>query len=232
MKMPMTSEQLEAKVSELEALVAKTEEALDEAVLQRDLAQLDEADSTAYDGLTTDEKEQFAKADSGGRQALLAASAERIEKASRLSEDVQKQFDNIQKQLEDTEAKLRAAEAVAKAADDAQKFAVLKETAETQYPNIPGTAEEKARVLKSLGTLPEAESKQVLDILTKANEAFGSLTAPIGKSTSTLAVGSAWDKIEKKAAEHVAKGMTKEKATALVLEQNPELYKEYLQNAQ
>lgn len=230
--MPMTNEQMEARITELEGLVAKAEEALSAAVLQNELAQMDEEDAAAYDGLSDTEKAEFAKADQEGREALLSKSAERIEKANTMPMEIQKRFDELQKSLNEAQAKLAAAETIAKAATEQQRMVALVKQAETEFPNLAGTAEDKAKILKSLDALPEADREAVIASMRAANEAMGAAMQPVGKSSATP-VGNAWNKITSLAKSIVEKdgSMTQDVAIARVVEQNPELYTQYLKES-
>lgn len=96
---------------------------------------------------------------------------------------------------------------------------------------------EKAAALKALpvehGTLVSVLKncdQAVVDILTTVANALDSVVLEeVGKSGKGSVTGSAWERIEAKAAE-VAKrdSITKQKAIGVVIKENPELYKEYL----
>lgn len=225
--MAVTNEELVVKINELEDQLKKAEDALNAAELRAAVASMDPDDGAAFEALSETEKAEFAKANEEERETLLAKSASRIEKANALPEAVQKQLSEIQKKLDDAESRATAAETVAKAERDRAHLQELSKRAETDFANLPGTPEEKGKILKSLESLPEEEREPVLQILRAGNEAMKATMAPVGKN-STTSVGGAWGKIESLAKSLVSPTLTKEKAVAKVIEDNPELYDAYL----
>lgn len=70
----------------------------------------------------------------------------------------------------------------------------------------------------------------VVDILTAvANAIDGTVLEEVGKSGKGLTTGSAWERIEAEAAKVAQRdSITKQKAIGVVIKENPDLYKEYL----
>ena len=116
---------------------------------------------------------------------------------------------------------------------DAAEEAVRKaKEAEAQAEAVAKAAELKALPIeqqKLVGVLKGA-SPELLEVLTTINAAVdSSVLGEVGKNSPGTVGTDAWDKIEAKAAEIVkAKGVSKAKAISLAVEENPDLYKEYL----
>lgn len=124
-----------------------------------------------------------------------------------------------------------AAESIAKAEAGARELVLLEKRAEAELPHLPGTAVEKAKVLKAVEGLEDAVKATVLSMLKSGNEAMKVATTEIGKSDGgALSVGgTAYAALEGKAAE-IAKSnptMSQYVAFAKACEVNPDLYKQY-----
>lgn len=134
------------------------------------------------------------------------------------------------------------------ARDMFEKMKAQKEAAEEEVrkaKEAEKTAEAVAKA-KELKAIPVEQSKlvdiiknansDILDLLAVVNTAIeGTVLDEVGKScsgapTGTTEADAAWAKIDSKAAE-IAKrdNITKQKAVSVVIKENPELYKEYLQ---
>lgn len=119
-----------------------------------------------------------------------------------------------------------------------QKDAAEAELRKAREAEAEANAIAKANELKAIpveqsvlvGIIKNA-SKEVLDILAVANAAIeGTVLDEVGKSHTGAGATDAWSKIEKKAEEYVTEhNVTKAKAISMVIKDNPELYKEYLQ---
>ena len=120
----------------------------------------------------------------------------------------------------------------------AQKDAAEEELRKSKEAEQQAEAVAKAAQLKAL---PVESAKLVevikgcnpdmLDLLTTINAAIeGTVLDEVGKSHAGASGADAWSKIEIKAGE-IAKrdSVTKQKAVAIAIKENPELYKEYLQ---
>ena len=131
-----------------------------------------------------------------------------------------------------------------------EKMRAQKEAAEEQVRKAAERAAESAAIAKaaSLKAIPVEQEKlvgilksctpEVADLLTTINSAIeATVLDEVGKNrgngaataTTTSPSDEAWNKLEKKA-EEIAKrdSVTKEKAMATALDENPELYREYL----
>jgi len=237
----MTIEELTTQVTTMEkdlAAVTKRAEAAEAALA---VAELDGEDREAYDTLSDADKATFVQSDEDARSEILTKARKAIEKRSELPADIQKRFDEVQKRLDeaeskakDAEAKVAAAEAVAKRAQDDQRMVVLAKKAEEDYAGLPGTAQEKAIVLKSLeDKLSPEEQEAVYKLFKAGNECLRGQMKEVGKGATTEGSTNgegAWTAIEKKA-DVVAKekNITKAKAVTEVITAEPELYERYLE---
>lgn len=126
-------------------------------------------------------------------------------------------FEKMKTQKEVAEAELLKAKDAEKTAEAVAKAKELKA--------IPVEQEKLVGIIKSA-------TPEMLDLLTAVNAAIeGTVLDEVGKNNTTGNAGKdAWSKIEDKAGE-IAKrdNITKAKAIALAIRENPELYKEYLQ---
>ena len=126
-------------------------------------------------------------------------------------------FEKMKSQKEVAEAELRKAKEAEQHAEAVAKANELKA--------IPVEHEKLVGIVKSA-------SPEVLEILTVANAAIeGTVLGEVGKNATGSGTADAWAKIEAKADEVVKNNasITKAKAIAQVIKENPELYKEYLQ---
>lgn len=137
-------------------------------------------------------------------------------------------FKSMPQEIKDMFAQLKAqkeaAEEQIRKAKDAEETAKAVSKAK-ELKAIPVDQEKLVGIIKNANA-------DILDLLTVVNAAIeGSVLGEVGKSNpgSTAGSNDAWSKIEAKADE-VAKrdSITKAKAIAVVLDENPELYREYL----
>jgi colicin import membrane protein len=139
--------------------------------------------------------------------------------------------------LETQIAKAKAAEDEVKKARELQ----LSNEAVTKAKEVPNIGADEATVMEVYKKLKAVDSdlcENVFGIFKSASAmiAEGGVLSEIGKSTGTEVAGdenAAWDKIEKKA-EEVAKSsnITQAAAISKVIQDNPELYSEYLKAQQ
>lgn len=131
-------------------------------------------------------------------------------------------FEKMRAQKEAAEERVRK-----EAAEKAEAAAIAKAAS---LKAIPVPQETLVGILKSC-------TPEIADLLTTINTAIeATVLSEVGKSAgngaSTAAPSTsnqAWDKLEKRAAEVATRdGITKEKAMSVVLDENPELYHEYL----
>jgi hypothetical protein len=104
-----------------------------------------------------------------------------------------------------------------------------------EFENLPISAEELGQILQVFHAKAKDEFEKIEGLLRAVNEALGQseLFKEMGSSFNGPA-GGAWSKVEKMAESLIQKdvSLTKEKAVALVLERNPDLYKQYLAEQQ
>ena len=157
-----------------------------------------------------------------------------------VSTEVKEKFEAMEKSLEDSKGDTKKAQEEAtearkdtKVEKDARELAEFTKTAEKDYPNLPGTPEEKGRLLKSLSEKFEGKDLETALKMFKAGD------EGVAKSLVTLGVdgiieGGGLEKITKFAKELLAKGDFKTMAKAMVEaeNQNPEWAKEYYREQQ
>lgn len=152
--------------------------------------------------------------------------------AQATDEDLLKSLpESIRKRLEDAERRAEEAESIAKAEREARVRREFLEKARG-YRALPVKAEEFARVLKGLFEKAPEEAKEIESLLQAADEALqkSALFREMGRSGG--GAPSAWGQIESLARERLGKGgLTKEQAIAQVLQERPELYRQYREEA-
>ena len=148
-----------------------------------------------------------------------SASFDETETMKSMPENVRAMFEKMRLQKEAAEEQVRKAAEREAEAEAIAKAASLKA--------IPVEQEKLVGILKSC-------TPEVADLLTTINSAIeNTVLEEVGKNAGNGAAtgtsGDAWHKLEKKA-EEIAKrdSVTKEKAMATALDENPELYREYL----
>lgn len=161
--------------------------------------------------------------DGEGVEPGKSANFDETETLKSMPEGVRAMFEKMRAQKEAAEEQVRKAAEREAEANAIAKAASLKA--------IPVEQEKLVGILKSC-------TPEVVDLLTTINSAIeATVLDEVGKnrgngaatSTSSNTSDEAWDKLEKKA-EEIAKrdSVTKEKAMATALDENPELYREYL----
>lgn len=230
--MAITIEELTAQVEKMEqdlSAVTTRAEAAEAALV---VSSLNAEDHEAYETLSDDERASFVQSGDSGRGELLAKGHAAIAKRNALPDEIQKRFDEIQKKLETAEARAHQAEEVAKKERDQRRLAQLSKRAEEEFAGLPGTSVEKASVLKSLeDKLTSEEQDAVVKLLKAGNECLRGQMKPVGKGAGADGGGDAWTRIEKRA--HTVAAEQKipfAKAVERVMEENPELYDEYLRS--
>lgn len=229
--------EVEKKLTETEVKVAKSEV----------ITKLAPADYALFYEMDEVQKNAFLDADEAGRTDLLEKSRKRVmldddgddDEDEEGREEMKKRFDDmslklelLSKNLKTAETRAEAAETFAKSERDARESVEFTKRAETELTHLPGTAAEKGEILKVLHTkLAKDEFESVHKLLTSGNVAHGQLLTPVGRSTpvSKVAAGTSWETIEKKA-EVIAKEekITHAAAVTKVIQDNPELYTQYL----
>lgn len=181
----------------------------DDAVQERDDAK--EQLNTANEDLENTKSElETLKANNG------SAAFDETETMKSMPQEVRDVFEKMKLQKEAAEEEVRKAKEAEKTAEAIAKAKELKA--------IPYEQDKLVDIIKNANT-------DVLDLLTVVNAAIeGTVLDEVGKSASNTSGTDAWDKIEAKADEVASKeNISKAKAISLVIKENPELYKEYLQ---
>lgn len=184
-----------------------------------------ELDKVAAD-LTEAEKEK----------AEVEAELAKLKKANTSTdEDILKSVDPaVRAIIEKSRAQAAAAEAAVRKFKDEQEHTEAINKAK-ELPNLGAKEEELATVLKSLKGTDAKLYETVFGIMKSANTiiekgaAFGELGTNKEGDTSIQKAADAWAKIEKAAVEiSKSRSMTKEAAISVVISEQPELYKSYL----
>lgn len=208
---------VQAEIDKLSGEITKAKESIDALTTERDSAKED-LKKAMGDLKTANEDLAKAKAELEALKANDAASNEEdIIKA--MPEEARALYIKMKAQKEAAEEAIRKAKEA-----EAQATAIAKAA---ELKAIPIEQDKLVGILK--GASPE-----LLEVLTAINSAIEStVLGEVGKRSPGQASSSseeAWAKIEAKAAEIAkAKGISKAKAISQAVEENPDLYKEYLQ---
>lgn len=219
-------DKLQKSNDELQAKLAKSEF----------MASLTDVEKTHYNGLDEDGKATFEKMDASARKATVdeaiakkAADDETIDvdgTTIRKSEVGPGVFAFMKAQQAKTDAAVAKAEKLE--ADAVQKS--LEAEAEKLFPNMAGTAADKAQMLKGIRALPKEQQETQITMMKAADEAMGKSFKEVGQGGTTDG-SSATEKLDKMAKELSAKeSITFEKAYSKVLEtkEGSDLYEETL----
>ncbi len=189
--------------------VKKANEERDEAANERDKTS-EQLEAKEEELKQTKEELDAAKANNN------AAAFDETETIKSMPQEVRDVFEKMRLQKETAEEELRKSKEAEKTAEAISKAKELKA--------IPYDQDKLVGIIKNA-------DEATLDLLSVVNAAIeGTVLDEVGKSATGTSGGDAWAKIDAKA-EEVAKrdGISKAKATAVVIKENPELYKEYLQ---
>jgi chromosome segregation ATPase len=227
----MTQEELTAQMTQLENDIAALTKRAEDAEFQLHITKLDAPMAEAYESLSSEEKEAYRAADAATREQILAKAAEKLRGDDVVPEQLQKRLDDIQKRLDEEVAKREAAEALAKRERDAREMQEMIKRAETEFAGLPGTAEEKGAVLKSLTKLTSEEQEAITKLLKAGNACLLQGMTSRGSDAVGKGVSDSWGEIEKRAEAWVREGKypTLAKAVAALVEKEPQLYEAYLQ---
>jgi chromosome segregation ATPase len=180
--------ELEKKLGELETQVAELTEARDEATKRAEEAEAEIAKAAEE---AKKNEEEFIEID--GEQVAKSA----------VPAPLLKRLEAQQEAIEKMQAE-REAEALAK-------------RAESELPNLAGTAEQKGALLKAIDGMSEDAAKSLHEALKAADAAVSSMFKEVGK-TASEDDGSASARLEKMAREHATeKGVPYETAFAEVV---------------
>jgi hypothetical protein len=146
-----------------------------------------------------------------------------------LPDEVKNQLQAAQERAEEAIAKAEAAEAVAEAEKQARVQRELQDKVSSTFPHLPGTVEEKAKMLGAVESLDRDAQIAITDQLVAGNKAIETLlTSEIGESTRVVA-SSTFDRIEKMADELVSsENISKAAAIRKIAHSHADLYKQYV----
>ena len=147
-----------------------------------------------------------------------------------LPDEVKVQLHAAQERADEAVAKAEAAEAVAEAEKQARIHRELQDKVSSTFPHLPGTVEEKAKMLGAVESLDRDAQKAITDQLLAGNKAIETLlTSEIGESTRVVA-SSTFDRIEKMADEMVTnENITKAAAIRKIAHSHVDLYNQYVE---
>lgn len=211
---------VQAELDMLNGEIAKAKE-LSEATAQ-ELAKAQEDLKTVTDEANVAKakaEEAEAEAEAEEAKAKDAAAFDETETLKAMPEAARELFTKMKEQKEAAEEEVRKAKEA-----ELQATAVAKAS---ELKALPIEQEKLVGILKGC-------SQELLDVFTTLNSAIeGTVLGEVGKSKPGAASASsdgAWEKIEAVAAE-IAKseGISKAKAISKAVDDNPDLYKEYLQ---
>lgn len=150
------------------------------------------------------------------KKAKTGAAFDESETLKSMPQEVREVFEKMKAQKEAAEEEIRKAKDAEATAQAVAKAKELK--------SIPIEESKLAAIIKKADT-------DVLDLLSVVNAAIaGTVLGEVGKSQQNATGGDAWAKIEAKADEIVKRdSVTKAKAISVVIKEEPDLYKEYLQ---
>lgn len=222
---PEQGKLVQAELDKLAGEVTKAKEDLATVTTERDEAkkQLDETNGkleTANDDLATAKSELDALKQDEGKDDAAKAAFDEEETMKAMPKEARELFTKMKAQKNAAEEELRKAKDAEKHADAVAKAATLK--------SLPIEQAKLVELVK--GATPE-----VLELLaTVATAMDGTVLGEVGKSKAGAGTAStsneAWAQIEAKADEVAKKdSISKAKAISKVVNENPDLYKQYLQ---
>lgn len=220
-------------MDKIEALTAKVDDLTARLVESELRGSMTDVHKAHYDKLQGDAKVAFGKADLAQRDTIVA-------KVKAADETLTVEGTTIRKSdvgeatfaiLKSQQARIDAEAATAKTERETRMQKELETEAETLFPNMAGTPQEKAALLKSVRALPETEQAAQLKMLKSADAAMAKQFTEIGQGGGSGDENSADGKLQKMAKERAEKDKTTiAKAYSLVLEtpEGAKLYEETL----
>ncbi len=199
----MTIEELRKKLEETEGSLA----------VYKALSEMNDQEKEFHKSLGEGEAKDFLKMSADARKTKMGDKVVKMVKSSEL--------EAVQKKLTDAEAEVTKAKDEAKKKDD--EIAKLKASGEEKdlitevnkrFPLTAGTPEEKAKVLKTIKSMPEAEQKVVLKAMEDAEARLADLAKEKGSTT-----GGADAKEPKEKLDALAKKLQSESNGAMTFEQ-------------
>lgn len=222
---PEQGKLVQAELDKLAGEVTKAKEDLATVTTERDEAkkQLDETNGkleTANDDLATAKSELDALKQDEGKEGAAKAAFDEEETMKAMPKEARELFTKMKAQKNAAEEELRKAKDAEKHAEAVAKAATLKSLPIEQAKLVELVKGATPEVLELLATVATAMDETVLGEVGKSKAGAGTA------STSN----EAWAQIEAKADEVAKKdSISKAKAISKVVNENPDLYKQYLQ---
>lgn len=222
---PEQGKLVQAELDKLAGEVTKAKEDLATVTAERDEAkkQLDETNGkleTANDDLATAKSELDALKQDEGKDGAAKAAFDEEETMKAMPKEARELFTKMKAQKDAAEEELRKAKDAEKHAEAVAKAATLKSLPIEQAKLVELVKGATPEVLELLATVATAMDETVLGEVGKSKAGAGTA------STSN----EAWAQIEAKADEVAKKdSISKAKAISKVVNENPDLYKQYLQ---
>jgi chromosome segregation ATPase len=222
---PEQGKLVQAELDKLAGEVTKAKEDLATVTTERDEAkkQLDETNGkleTANDDLAIAKSELDALKQDEGKDGAAKAAFDEEETMKAMPKEARELFTKMKAQKNAAEEELRKAKDAEKHADAVAKAATLKSLPIEQAKLVELVKGATPEVLELLATVATAMDETVLGEVGKSKAGAGTA------STSN----EAWAQIEAKADEVAKKdSISKAKAISKVVNENPDLYKQYLQ---
>lgn len=222
---PEQGKLVQAELDKLAGEATKAKEDLATVTTERDEAkkQLDETNGkleTANDDLATAKSELDALKQDEGKDDAAKAAFDEEETMKAMPKEARELFTKMKAQKNAAEEELRKAKDAEKHADAVAKAATLKSLPIEQAKLVELVKGATPEVLELLATVATAMDETVLGEVGKSKAGVGTA------STSN----EAWAQIEAKADEVAKKdSISKAKAISKVVNENPDLYKQYLQ---
>jgi len=147
-----------------------------------------------------------------------------------LPDEVKVQLQAAQDRADEAVAKAEAAESMASVERQSRIKRELQDKVSNKFPHLPGTVEEKAKMLGAVESLDRDAQKAIINQLMAGNKAIETLlTSEIGESTRIVA-SSTFDRIEKMADELASdEGITKAAAIRKIALSHSDLYSQYVE---
>ena len=222
---PEQGKLVQAELDKLAREATKAKEDLATVTTERDEAkkQLDETNGkleTANDDLATAKSELDALKQDEGKDGAAKAAFDEEETMKAMPKEARELFTKMKAQKDAAEEELRKAKDAEKHAEAVAKAATLKSLPIEQAKLVELVKGATPEVLELLATVATAMDETVLGEVGKSKAGAGTA------STSN----EAWTQIEAKADEVAKKdSISKAKAISKVVNENPDLYKQYLQ---
>jgi len=197
-----------------------------------------------FDAMTEEKQGEFLKMSAEDRDKIVKAAdteddteddTDDSEIEKRIAKAVEDATKGSKEEVETLRKRLDTSEAFAKAQADRADTAEFQKKAELELPFYSGSVEERGAVLKAINksNMTDVEKANILKFLKAGNEALKTLTKGVGTNvhTDVEKVDGVMGEVAKAAKDLMAKDskLTKAAAEAKVYQENPELYKRYLQ---